>query len=162
MLCPCGSAILFTHCCQPYFHKTSPKKSPQTAEQLMRSRFSAYANKNGQYIYDTYAETSRAKQALADIQQWAEDCIWLALEINESNENTVDFSAYYIHNNVLCHLREQSVFVVEHGAFRYLDGDIKVNDELAKVTRNQECPCNKYPTANSLKKKKKYKHCCGL
>ena len=162
MLCPCGSAILFTHCCQPYFHTIKPIVHPQTAEQLMRSRFSAYAQKNGQYIYETYAEKERVKQSLSDIQQWADDCIWLALEIYESNENTVDFSAYYINNNILCHLREKSNFIIEQSLFRYLDGEITQHDELSQVKRNDVCPCNLYPTAWAVKKKnKKYKHCCG-
>ena len=47
--CPCGSRKLFSQCCEP-FHKGA---LPPTAEALMRSRYSAYANKNVDYIVET-------------------------------------------------------------------------------------------------------------
>lgn len=48
--CPCGSRKVFSQCCQP-FHEG--KALPPTAEALMRSRYSAYATKNVDYIVDT-------------------------------------------------------------------------------------------------------------
>jgi SEC-C motif-containing protein len=127
----------------------------------MRSRFSAYATNNGQYIYNTYANTTRSCQSLNDIQQWANECIWLALEVHESSRDTVVFSAYYIVDNTLCCLTERSNFIIEKGLWRYLDGDISSNKELCQVKRNELCPCNHYPSAFAAKKGKKFKHCCG-
>ena len=134
---------------------------PKTAEQLMRSRFSAYATRDGQYIYDTYAQVSKIKQSLIDIQQWADECIWLALEIHQSSKFTVEFSAYYITDNTLCCIREKSNFIMENDLWRYLDGEISVNEQLTAVKRNALCPCNNYPSAYTEKKGKKFKHCCG-
>ena len=179
MQCFCGSKKLFNLCCQPYI---KGEQRPNTPEQLMRSRFSAYAVKNGQYIYDTYARETRVTQSLTEIQSWANECVWLALIINESDDETVDFSAYYIANNKLCHLREVSRFVVETGTdidehrkqletptalseesvrWVYLDGDITNHQEITNVKRNDLCPCNKYPTTWVVSKNKKYKQCCG-
>ncbi|TYK64300.1 YchJ family protein [Colwellia echini] len=165
MLCPCGSSALFTNCCQPFICKNPPAKQVTTAEQLMRSRFSAYAVKNGQYIYDTYAAAQQVNNSLTDIQSWAEECIWIALVIhnvvNDITENTVEFTAYYIVDNTLCELREKSNFAREQGQWRYIDGKIKLHNELSTINRNEICPCNDYPTAWSAKKGKKFKHCCG-
>lgn len=170
MLCPCGSAALFSDCCQPFIQSFNesikqnlihPKVSPQTAEQLMRSRFSAYATKNAAYIYTTYADKSKTQQSLSDIEQWANESYWLALEVHESNGDSVKFSAYYLVENTLCCLTEKSKFIIEQGLWRYLDGEINSHEELFQVKRNDICPCNSYPTAFSVKKGKKFKHCCG-
>ncbi|MEY8198861.1 MAG: YchJ family metal-binding protein [Colwellia sp.] len=158
MLCPCGSTLLFNACCQRYI---TQKTYPSTAEQLMRSRFSAYATKKSQYIFETYAAVQRLKQSVIEIQTWADECIWLALKIHESEKNTVDFSAYYVVDNTLCELREKSNFTLEQGQWRYIDGNITVNNEIVSIKRNEVCPCNNYPTAWSVKKGKKFKHCCA-
>ncbi len=158
MHCPCGSALAFSDCCQLFI---TQKQKPTTAEQLMRSRFSAYATSCGQYIFDTYSKAERLKQSVEEIQTWAKQCRWIALVIHESTEDIVDFSAYYIIGDTLCELRERSNFTIEQGEWRYIDGDITVNDELAKIKRNEACPCNNYSSAWSAKKNKKYKHCCA-
>jgi SEC-C motif-containing protein len=175
--CYCGSSLPFEQCCQPYIKKD---KQPQTPEQLMRSRFSAYACKAHQYIVDTYAQEKRDKLDINEIKQSSKGCHWFALIIHNSddvssstavnNKYFVEFSAFYIINDTLCEMREKSSFVLEDAKWRYLDGEIINHEELCKVTRNQTCPCNDYPTAWTLsssaksaltKKAKKYKQCCG-
>ena len=158
MLCPCGSTQLFNRCCQPYITK---QQLPGTPEQLMRSRFSAYATKQARYIFETYGGAAQLQQSVSDIQSWADECSWLALKIHQATTNTVDFSAYYLMNNILCELREKSNFNLEQGQWRYIDGDIIVNEEIGIVRRSELCPCNRYPTAWSAKQGKKFKHCCA-
>ena len=176
MQCYCGSTKLFDLCCKPYL---TGEKKPETAELLMRSRFSAYAIKNAQYILDTYASKSKQAQNLKDIQSWANECIWLALNIHSSDETTVEFSAYYVNHNRLCHIREVSRFTKEPSStmnlltepnkktdhkinnWVYLDGDIITNEEIKKVKRNDLCPCNQYPTRWANAQNKKYKQCCA-
>lgn len=185
--CFCGSNYDFSSCCQPYINK---EVQVQTAEQLMRSRFSAYAIGNAQYIYDTYAESSQAAQSVKDIDDWSNSCVWIALKIhpitdslNKASEQFVEFSAFYITDNTLCELREKSRFILEESMsptitenaevkdefplnitlkqWRYIDGDIITHSELATIKRNELCPCNNYPTTWQMKKNKKFKHCCG-
>lgn len=158
MLCPCGSSLLFNDCCQRYI---TQKQYPNTPEQLMRSRFSAYAIKDGQYIFDTYGAAPQLNQSVTDIQLWANECIWLALEIHDTSQSTVEFSAYYVVDNTLCELREKSTFALEQGRWRYIDGDITAHTEITNIKRNNLCPCNNYSTAWSTKKGKKFKHCCA-
>ncbi|WP_057831771.1 YchJ family protein [Colwellia sp. TT2012] len=158
MLCPCGSTLLFNACCQLYI---TQQQQPSTAEQLMRSRFSAYATKNGQYIFATYSAAQQLKQSVREIQGWADECLWLALKIHASSKNTVEFSAYYVVDNTLWELREKSNFTVEKKQWRYLDGDITEHNQIKKIKRNEICPCNQYATAWSAKKGKKFKQCCA-
>ena len=179
--CFCGSHKNFSSCCQPFIEQ---KKTPKTPEQLMRSRFSAYAVGNGQYIYDTYAKSSQLSQSVKDINDWSKACTWIALQIysinnnnviiSESAEQYIEFSAFYIEDNILYELRENSRFVLENIKlenvpksiqqnlrWRYIDGDIVKHCERVKVKRKELCPCNNFPTAWTVKKGKKYKQCCG-
>lgn len=176
-ICFCGYNRPFEDCCQPLINRS---KQAQTPEQLMRSRFSAYATKAYQYIFDTYAKQSQTSLSIADIQASAEGCQWFALVIHpeegssrlitNSSEQSVEFSAFYIDDDKLIEMREKSRFVLEQGncettkahkQWRYIDGDIIKHDNLADIKRNQLCPCNNYPTSWVSKKGKKYKQCCG-
>ena len=188
--CFCGSNKNFSSCCQLYInHNDKQHLFPQTPEQLMRSRFSAYASGDSQYIYDTYAKSSQASQSVEEINDWSNACVWIALQIhsknntditnNKSPEQFVEFSAFYITDNTLCELRENSRFVLEKPVldsiilevntedkkqslqWRYIDGDIIKHCELSEIKRKELCPCNNYPSAWSMKKGKKFKQCCG-
>lgn len=185
--CFCGSNDDFPSCCLPYINQAVTVK---TAEQLMRSRFSAYATSNAQYIYDTYAKSSQTAQSVKDIEDWSQSCVWIALkihpltkDINTPTEQFVEFSAFYITDNTLCELREKSRFILEENTsptitenievkgksilnaqlkeWRYIDGDIIAHSELTTIKRNTLCPCNHYSTTWQSKKGKKFKHCCG-
>tara|TARA_R110000737_G_scaffold317535_1_gene328239 strand:- start:9152 stop:9640 length:489 start_codon:yes stop_codon:yes gene_type:complete len=159
MLCPCGSERAYALCCQAIIIAKTPANSP---EQLMRSRYSAYANKQAQYIYLTYAHSSKAEQSLEDIAQWAAQTKWLKLVIHHSsdyqkdltNHNCaqVEFSAFYQHLGQFFHMREKSNFVLEDNAWRYLDADVSESKVLNKPTRNDVCFCGS---------EKKFKHCCA-
>ncbi len=183
--CFCGANAIFENCCLPYINsEKTPRVFPQTPEQLMRSRFSAYASGNNQYIFDTYAKNSQSSQSVKEIKAWGDSCKWIALKIHSassnekiicitkpnSSEQFVEFSAFYITENTLFELRENSRFVLEANIedtdghnlhWRYLDGNIIKHSELTKIKRKDLCPCNLYATAWSLKKGKKYKQCCG-
>ena len=54
--CPCGSGRAFTACCGPYLAGTA---LPETAEALMRSRYTAYARRDGAYLSATWHPTTR-------------------------------------------------------------------------------------------------------
>jgi SEC-C motif-containing protein len=158
MLCPCGSNFAFSTCCHPFI---SYIKTPHSAELLMRSRFSAYATKNGRYIYQTYGIKQQSAHSLTDIQSWADECTWLALIIEHSDKSTVEFSAYYLNEDILFELREVSKFRFENSQWRYISGDITQHNKIAVIKRNELCPCNRYQTSWSNKNDKKYKHCCA-
>ena len=157
MQCPCGSKKTFNQCCYPIINKENTAASP---EQLMRSRYSAYATKNARYIYETYAADSQKLQSLAEIQQWANSSTWVSLNVvNTSEGNTlnnelpyVEFIAQYLLENILYEMRENSRFVLEKNCWKYLDGDALSHKNLGRVKRNDLCPCQSG---------KKFKQCCA-
>ena len=49
--CPCDSQRSYKECCSPFISK---EKLPETPEQLMRSRYTAYVNGDIDYIKQTH------------------------------------------------------------------------------------------------------------
>lgn len=158
--CYCGSNTYFHLCCHPYI---LGENTPEIPEQLMRSRYSAYATNNAKYIFNTYAQSKQKENTLDDIIQWAQNTHWLKLVVNYStpqrlanfsSENlpTVSFDAYYIHQQQLYKMSECSRFIVEQGQWRYLEGDVAEHIKLIRPKRNDLCFCLSG---------KKFKKCCG-
>ncbi|MGY0645653.1 MAG: YchJ family protein, partial [Paraglaciecola chathamensis] len=77
-LCFCGSELHFAQCCQPYLQGLS---TPSTPEQLMRSRYSAYASGHFQYVLDTYTQSQRQTLTLDDLIQSSSETQWLRLDV---------------------------------------------------------------------------------
>ncbi len=157
MHCPCGSTLSFKQCCFAIHDKSKLASSP---EQLMRARYSAYATNSAQFIYNTYATTSRAAQSINDIQAWADNCKWVSLKVIKTTEGnellkqlpTVEFTARYLENNKLFEMHEVSRFIKENEQWYYLDGEVGSHQQIAQLQRNDPCPCNSG---------KKFKKCCG-
>ena len=82
--CHCGNKILFENCCQSYINGI---QKPKTAEQLMRSRYSAYVIANSDYLVSTTHLSTRKFHEKSDILDWAKSNKWQKLEVLESNEN---------------------------------------------------------------------------
>lgn len=153
MKCPCGSALEFSTCCEPIINSQNDASSP---EALMRSRYSAYATNNVNYIFDTYALSTQKLQSIAEISAWANSTKWLKLTINDTSDDstypTVSFTAYYLNGNDYCSMSECSRFVKENGKWKYLDGEVTEHQDIKTIKRNDPCPCQST---------KKYKKCCG-
>lgn len=56
MSCYCGNNTTYQNCCEVY-HKNGGKT--KTAEQLMRSRYSAFVLANGDYLMQTHHSSTR-------------------------------------------------------------------------------------------------------
>ncbi|WP_395044076.1 YchJ family protein [Flavobacterium sp.] len=120
-ICYCGNHLSFEECCQPYIKGT---KKPATAETLMRSRYSAYATKNADYLVATTHISTRKNYKKKDILHWAETNKWTNLEILETTLNTVTFKASYLDNHKLPKIHhEKSTFILEDGNWFYVDGE---------------------------------------
>ncbi len=76
--CYCGSEQAFTHCCQPLL---LGKQYAMTAEQLMRSRFSAYCTQQIDYIAHTYHASKRSAAATVEIRSFAQAAYFLDLHV---------------------------------------------------------------------------------
>ena len=91
-LCPCCSGKLYEECCE-LFH--SKKKFPKTAEELMRSRYAAFAIPNGDYLWETTLPNKRKFHHKTELENWGKENTWTKLEIIQSNEKEVEFKAYF-------------------------------------------------------------------
>ena len=131
--CPCGGPA-FATCCGPYL---SGAAIPPTAEALMRSRYTAYTQRNEAYLRATWhPSTLPAEPIVSDDEKLQ----WLGLEVKSAlrlrqrkanlpespDADTVEFVARYRVSGRGHRLHEVSRFVREHSGgearWYYLDG----------------------------------------
>lgn len=119
--CYCGSDMSFEKCCEPIL---SGKLKATTAEVLMRSRYSAYAIHNADYLIATTHSTTIATHSKDEILYWATSNQWQRLEIIRATSTTVEFKAFYFNSNKQLQVHhEHSRFVEENSEWMYVDGD---------------------------------------
>lgn len=121
--CPCGSGRRYAICCRPLHAGEKPAAS---AEALMRSRYSAYVLKLGDYLLATWHATTRPSEL--DLE--ADSSKWLGLDVRrhqvlDDSHATVEFVARYRIAGRGHRLHELSRFVCEDGRWLYVDGDMK-------------------------------------
>ncbi|MFN3020925.1 YchJ family protein [Chryseobacterium sp. TY3] len=122
MICPCCSGKTYEACCQP-FHKGD--KAAPTAEALMRSRFSAFAIPNADYLWETTLPSKRKFHDKGELQEWAEINTWTRLEIIRTPAlNQVEFKAYYTDQDGKLQIHHEfSYFQPVKGRWYYVSGD---------------------------------------
>lgn len=126
-LCPCTSKLSYATCCQPF---VEGRRQPETAVQLMRSRFTAYALGKVDYLIETTAAAKRSEIDRADLAAYCASisCVGLKIVATERGKvgddtGVVKFHASLQHSGKR-HLHvERSTFVREEGAWRYVDGE---------------------------------------
>jgi len=118
--CYCGSSETFENCCEIYIKGI---QKPATAEILMRSRYSAYATQNADYLVATTHISTRKLHKKSDILDWSKSNRWIKLEVIASTETTVKFKAYYLDYLLKAQIHEEhSTFVFENGTWFYING----------------------------------------
>ena len=70
MNCPCCSGKLYDECCEPFHSK---KEFPKTAEELMRSRYAAFAIPNGEYLWQTTLPSKRKFHDKSELEAWGKE-----------------------------------------------------------------------------------------
>ena len=157
--CPCGSGSLFSACCEPIVNGT---RESETAEELMRARYSAFVTGAIDFIVNSTHSHTRKEIDLDFIREWSQTSDWLGLQIIETkqvndNKAFVSFEAQYTQNGKDQNHREKSLFEREEGQWRFVTGDELKNPtvryETLRPGRNDPCPCGSG---------KKYKKCHGL
>jgi len=156
--CMCGSGATFGDCCEPIIKGT---RESETAEELMRARYSAFVTQAIDFIVASTHSRTRKDIDLTFIREWSETSTWHGLEILETkqvNENKafVSFEAQFAQGDEVQHHREKSLFERENGEWRFVTGDELKNPtvryEAPRPGRNDPCPCGSG---------KKYKKCHG-
>lgn len=118
--CYCGTELSFENCCKPVIEGI---KKAIAAEQLMRSRYSAYCIQDADYLVKTTHLSTRKFHKKAAILEWSKSNTWLKLEIVSVTEYTVEFKAYYLDESLKATIHhEKSTFVFEEGSWFYVDG----------------------------------------
>ena len=174
-ICPCqinpvsdtiGAPLLYQDCCQPYHDGLLNNEAdkidgakPDSAERLMRSRYSAFVLVKPEYIVKT---TLPAQQKLLDmhaIESWAKETDWAGLEIVVHTPKLgkrhaqVEFKAYFKTPEGLQAHHELSAFVKvtdktnNEARWYFLDPTVSMS-----VTQKQPCICGSG---------EKFKRCCG-
>jgi SEC-C motif-containing protein len=121
--CPCGSGDTCAACCGRLH---AGAVSAPTAVTLMRSRFSAFAMADADYLYRTWHSSTRPQHVQLD-----EELTWTHLEIVETvggglfdTTGTVEFRAHYRSTDGRGVVHERSNFVCEAGQWFYVDGEL--------------------------------------
>jgi SEC-C motif-containing protein len=118
--CPCGSEALDT-CCGRFIHGG---QIPDTPEQLMRSRYSAYVLEEEAYLRATWDPSTCPQESLLD-----PGIKWVGLEVRsaqqEGDDGAVEFIARAKVGGRAHRLHETSRFVRRDGRWWYIDGDFK-------------------------------------
>jgi len=119
--CPCESGKSYDACCGPLHDG----ETAGTAEQLMRSRYSAYARGDHEYLLATWHPRTRPDR----LELYASGTTrWLGLSIRRSEDTApghaiVEFIARYrVGGAPATRLHEISRFVREDGRWYYVDG----------------------------------------
>lgn len=121
MNCPCCSGKEYENCCE-LFHLN--KELPKTTEELMRSRYAAFAMVLPEYLVDTTHSSTQKDNDFSDIEDWVKSNKWLKLEIVFAKDNKVRFRAYYQDKQGEIYEHDElSTFVQENGKWFYVDGE---------------------------------------
>ena len=124
--CRCGSEKPSDECCELII---SGKRIPETAEELMRSRYVAYTMANIDYLMRTQLASTRPNKNRAKIKKWAQSVQWLDLAIvsvsgglPEDDKGTVIFKAFYIEKESYEQIYEDASFKKQNGKWIYVNG----------------------------------------
>lgn len=158
--CPCGSSITYEECCCPII---KGERKAETAEQLMRARYSAYVKKELDYILTSLHPDSQSDYDEKSTRAWAESAEWHKIEILETFgggetdiEGQVEFVVSYSENGAEKEHHELATFKKESGTWYFVSGKMASPKQFVRSTpksgRNDPCVCGSG---------KKYKKCCG-
>lgn len=122
--CPCGKLIVYESCCEIIHFDIS---QALTAEELMRSRYTAFTKGMGDYLLLSHHSSARPLERIGEIVEWANSVIWQSLEVlnttngqSKDTVGTVRFKASFTLNGRADFILENSKFTKENGCWMYL------------------------------------------
>lgn len=114
--CPCGTGGLYDACCGR-FHRGAEQAA--TPEELMRSRYSAYAERSKEgadYVWRTWHPRTRPLTVTPD-----PDVRWTGLVVHDAVDDEVEFTASFERLGEPGRLHERSVFARRAGRWFYVE-----------------------------------------
>lgn len=125
MKCPCGKNETYSNCCEVVHNDICNAK---TAEQLMRSRYSAFTLGLIDYLMQSHHSSTRPTSEKQEIEVWAKSVQWIGLDVIRKQkggeadlDGTVEFKAFFKEGKKTRVIHERSQFVKESGCWYYLD-----------------------------------------
>lgn len=122
--CPCGNADGYRSCCKPLHDGEWQARS---AEELMRSRYSAFACGDADYLFRTWHPRTRPANVTID-----PGIAWIGLEVIDTvagkpddDLGEVEFVALFESGGRRGRLHERSRFQRRAGRWFYVDGLIR-------------------------------------
>ena len=122
--CPCGSGAPYAACCGP-LHRGD--RDATTAEELMRSRYAAYAVGDLGHLVRTWHPRTRPEPLTLDPAQ-----AWTGLTVLDAvgggpgdDSGEVEFEAAFRSAGTDGRLRERSRFERRRGRWVYVDGAVR-------------------------------------
>ncbi len=171
--CPCqihpsfahvSSTLTYSNCCQPYHDGIDNEDAikAESAERLMRTRYSAFVLVKADYIVKTTLAAQQALLDITDIEKWAKETAWAGLEIVRHTPKLgkrhaqVEFKAYFNTPNGTQAHQELSTFIKvtdkttaeNKERWYFLDPTVSMS-----VSQKQPCICESG---------EKFKRCCGV
>lgn len=125
--CPCGTDLQYDKCCGQYI---KGEKLAPTPELLMRSRYSAYVEKEFEYIVKTMrgpallAYNRSATQDPGAIQWLGLTILHTAIDATNPMIGYVEFIAKFEYSHSQSTMHEKSIFHLTNGAWYYVDGEV--------------------------------------
>lgn len=156
--CPCGSGISYSNCCEPVIQGA---QLADTAEQLMRARYSAYTAVLTDFVFESTHADHRADYDHKGTREWAENAEWQGLEIISTSKGgqtdisgEVEFIARFLENGQQREHHENAHFIKTDGKWFFTEGTMVKSKPIisVKIGRNDPCSCG-----SGIK----YKKCCG-
>jgi SEC-C motif-containing protein len=156
--CPCGSGKDYAVCCEPII---AGKISAETAEQLMRARYTAHVKVEVDFLYASTHPDYRQGYDHKGTQIWAEESEWHGLEIigttrggSQDEEGEVEFVARFRDKDGIHKHHERGQFKRHDKQWTFTEGLMVKAQPISavKIGRNDPCTCGSG---------KKYKKCCG-
>ncbi|MCK7474473.1 MAG: zinc chelation protein SecC [Rhodopseudomonas palustris] len=126
MECPCCSGKPYEQCCEPLLAGRHPAASP---EALMRSRYTAFATSNFDYVWDTTDPKYRDEFSHAANCDWMSSSLFTGLQVLAASDNgkegTVEFIARFRRGpNPEARHHERSRFRMRKGRWLFCEGDV--------------------------------------
>lgn len=124
--CPCGG-VDFYSCCGPLVEDGVPAR---TAEQLMRSRYTAFALDRTEHLWRTWHPRTRPEDVDSGEVEWTGlTIVEVVAGGDDDDDGVVDFEARYIDADGPGVMRERSEFRRRGGRWVYLEGSDPSDDQ---------------------------------
>jgi len=158
--CICGLGESTEACCGPII---KGERKAETAEALMRSRYTAYVLGEVDYILDSLHPEHREDVDRKATEAWSKSADWKGLEIVSTEQGgpaddtgMVEFIARFELGKIPQVHHEKATFARHNGRWYFVDGEAigqkPVVHEGPRIGRNDPCHCGSG---------KKYKKCHG-